>query len=507
MPEYLSPGVYVEEIPSSVKPIQGVGTSTGAFVGFAEKGPIGEAILIGNRGEFFNQFGGFIPNADLAYAVNLFFQNGGTRCYVVRTCAHSSTGRLAASSTFTFQDSAANNALKVDAHSPGTWGDSLTISIEHPAAAPAFRLVVFYRGEQVESYDSVDLDPDSDAFVELLVNDVSTYIRVHANPDSLGALPARPVVDNRRSLPGGNNGIVTASIADSDFTGLDGLQSFDPIDDINIVGIPDSASRNVMLLGINYCENRRDCFFIAHATDTIDTAAEAMDFKQARGSEYVGQNAFNSSYGALYVPWINVPDPLTNKSKLVSPVGAVAGRYSQTDIRRGVHKAPAGQEDGLLRGVLSLRKQLSHAELAVLNPINVNVLRNITGVGNVIWGARTVSADPEFRYVGTRRLLLYIEESIEEGTQWVVFEPNTPSLWRSIERNVRAFLRVVWRTGALFGETEDRAFYVKCDAETNPPDSIEEGKVITEIGVAITKPAEFVIFRISQSKAGAEISE
>ena len=262
-----------------------------------------------------------------------------------------------------------------------------------------------------------------------------------------------------------------------------------------------------MLLGINYCENRRDCFFIAHATDTVDTAAEARDFKQATGSEYVGQNAFNSSYGALYVPWINVPDPLTNKSRLVSPIGAVAGRYSQTDIRRGVHKAPAGQEDGLLRGVLSLRKQLSHAELAVLNPINVNVLRNITGVGNVIWGARTVSADPEFRYVGTRRLLLYIEESIEEGTQWVVFEPNTPSLWRSIERNIRAFLRVVWRTGALFGETEDRAFYVKCDAETNPPDSIEEGKVITEIGVAITKPAEFVIFRISQSKAGAEISE
>ncbi len=409
------------------------------------------------------------------------------------------------------QDSGARAALRavrlVDAQRSWVVGAGGVIRTTTVAAgsAPAFQLRVFYRGEQVERYDAVVLDPDAVASVEDAVNDVSKAIRVNANPNDLFPLPDRPLMTIRRNLSGGSDG--TASLVDSDFTGTDGLQAFDPIDNINIVAVPDRASRDVMLAGINYCENRGDCFFLVAAPDSIDTAAEALAYKQATGPEFSGQNAFNSSFGALYVPWVEVADPLTRKTILVPPVGVVAGRYSATDVRRGVHKAPAGIEDGLMRGVLGLARLLSRAELEVLNPINVNVLRDVKGVGRVIWGARTLSANPALRYVSTRRLLLFIEESIDEGTQWVVFEPNTPELWRTIERNVRAFLRVVWRSGALFGETEERAFYVKCDRETNTPDSIEAGQVITEIGVAITKPAEFVIFRIAQSRAGAEISE
>ncbi len=504
MPEYLSPGVYVEEIPSGNKPIQGVGTSTGAFVGLAGKGPIGEATLIGNRAELFATFGPFLPGVNLTHAVNLFFLNGGTRCYVVRTCAHTGVTRQAVASTLMVTDGA-NNALRIDAHSPGEWGDEIAVTIEHPNAAPAFSLGVFYRGEPVVVYDGLVLDPNAATSAEELINDVSKTIRVDANPDALPALPGRPQLTPQQNLAAGADGLT--GVVSSDLTGADGLLAFDPIDGVNIVAIPDSSRRDVMLAGLNYCEQRGDCFFIAHAPETTDTAAEALAYKQATGSEFSGQNAFNSSYGALYVPWLEISDPLGGSSILVPPVGAVAGRYSATDVKRGVHKVAAGIEDGLLSSVLRLSHQLSRAEIEVLNPNHVNVLRRADGVGNVIWGARTLSADPELRYLSTRRLLLFIEESIAEGTRWVVFEPNTPDLWKSIERNVRAFLRVVWRSGALFGATEDQAFHVSCNAETNPPDSIAEGKVITEIAVAIVKPAEFVIFRISQSKAGAEIGE
>jgi hypothetical protein len=223
--------------------------------------------------------------------------------------------------------------------------------------------------------------------------------------------------------------------------------------------------------------------------------------------DYAGGNAINSKYGALYTPWISVFDPRTGGNKEIPPSGAVAGIYARTDASRGVHKTPAGIVDGKFRTALDIEKDFTDADQAKLNPKGINVIRKMNGVGIVAWGARTVSSDPEWRYLNVRRLFLFLEKSIENATRWTVFEPNDRTLWKSITRNVSAFLRIQWRNGALVGSKEEEAFYVKCDEETNPQESIDLGRVITEIGVAPSKPAEFVIFRIAQWQGGSKAGE
>ncbi|MGH6628828.1 MAG: phage tail sheath family protein, partial [Burkholderiales bacterium] len=183
----------------------------------------------------------------------------------------------------------------------------------------------------------------------------------------------------------------------------------------------------------------------------------------------------------------------------VPPSGHVAGIYARNDTERGVHKAPANE---IVRGALETELTLTKGEQDVLNPMGVNCIRSFTGRGLRVWGARTISSDPAWRYVNVRRLFNYVEKSIERGTQWVVFEPNDPDLWARVRRDVTAFLTGVWRDGALFGMTPQEAFFVKCDAETNPPDVRDRGQLVIEIGLAPVKPAEFVIFRLSQFSGG-----
>jgi phage tail sheath protein FI len=281
-----------------------------------------------------------------------------------------------------------------------------------------------------------------------------------------------------------------------------GFFAFDTVDDINIMAAPGITLRPVILAGMTYCENRADAFYVAETPPGTETATAALDFKNATGT-LSGQQAFNSKYGAIYWPWIRILDPLTNRPLLMPPSGAIIGSYSATDVRRGVHKAPAGIEDGYLNTAIGIEKVVTKGEHDVLNPQGVNVIRSFPGIGIVIWGARTTSKDPEWRYINVRRLFLYLEESIDEGTQWVVFEPNDPVLWARIVRNISAFLRNEWRDGKLVGNKEEEAFFVKCDEETNPPESVDLGRVITVIGVAPSKPAEFVIFRIMQKRPGA----
>ena len=204
-----------------------------------------------------------------------------------------------------------------------------------------------------------------------------------------------------------------------------------------------------------------------------------------------------SDYAALYFPWIDVGEQNQDGNIVyVPPSGHLAGIYARVDGERGVHKAPANE---VIRGALGVEKRLSKADQDGLNPDGINVIRQFNG--NVtVWGARTLGGDDngEWKYVNVRRLFLFLRESIDKGTQWVVFEPNTPALWAKITRNVTAFLTNVWAAGALFGDTPEQAFYVKCDEETNPPEVRDLGQVVTEVGLAVVKPAEFVIFRISQ---------
>lgn len=500
---YLSPGVYVEEVSGGVKPIAGVGTSTGAFVGIAERGVIGKAVLVTNWTQFVKEFGSFIPNGYLAYAVRGFFEEGGTSCYVVRAASDK-----ASKSTVSIKDNdgeASQELVKVAARSEGNWGNKISLEIADPSEKPAdtyFALKIKYgevfpeeyEGEVAEFFDNLSLETMEDK-----INGISAFIVVDVVPD-LNA------PENKKKRPQ-KTGAVDLKLAggvdgveDSDFVGdsnnKKGLHAFDEVDDINIVAIPDKCGdREVILAGLNYCKSRRDCFFLADPPYGL-TPTDVKAFKSATGT-YTG-NAFNNSYGALYYPWVYINDPLTGKKKLAPPSGVIAGTYAYTDSARGVHKAPAGISEGYLDWVVGLERIVTQGEHDLLNPAGINVIRSFPSAGICIWGARTLSADSEWQYVNVRRLLLYIEESVDEGTQWVVFEPNDPALWGKVKRNITAFLLRVWRDGALLGNTPEQAFFVKVDEENNPAEVRDAGQLIIEIGVAPVKPAEFVIIRISQ---------
>ncbi len=271
------------------------------------------------------------------------------------------------------------------------------------------------------------------------------------------------------------------------------LETFKPIDEIAIVVVPGAVSDEVQNAILDHCEDQylQDRFAILDGRHE-----EVTNFNLTK--EAIQGGTRDSSYGAIYFPWIEVFDPITDKNIYVPPSGYIAGVYSRVDTERGVHKAPANE---VIRGAEGVEIVVTKADQAGLNPDGINVIRKFSGNNNIlIWGARTLASkeDPEWQYINVRRLFLYLRESIDEGTQWAVFEPNDFKLWAKIRRNVSAFLTNVWRDGALFGKTPQEAFYVKCDEETNPPEVRDLGQVVTEIGVAVVKPAEFVIFRISQ---------
>jgi len=265
----------------------------------------------------------------------------------------------------------------------------------------------------------------------------------------------------------------------------DVLDKFEAIDEITIVVAPGNlALRNDIK---DHCQKMGDRIAVLDSEETIDLS-NTEDIKKLK--------PFNSAYAALYFPWIKVFDPATNRNIDIPPSGHIAGVYARVDGQRGVHKAPANET---ILGALDLKYNLSQSKQDGLNPDGINCIRLLNG--NIrVWGARTLGGDAntEFKYVNIRRHFSYLRDSINKGTQWVVFEPNTPELWAKIRRNISAFLMMEWRQGALFGTTPQEAFYVKCDAETNPPEVRDLGQVVTEIGVAVVKPAEFVIFRISQ---------
>lgn len=511
MANYQSPGVYVEEVSSGVKPIEGVGTSTAAFVGIAEKGPIGEAISIANWTQFVNTFGDTTDNAYLAYAVYQFFSEGGTRCYVVRTCHYGNimdpSTKTASGPTGMMNDGNSNDkstptaSLKVTGKKEGTWWDG-KISIEAQDATDSnlkdgFKLVIKSEDEQ-ESFDNLTMANVLDKVKS------SAYVKV----EKIESNPNVPKKGISVTLYGGSNGGASLTVSDfeGDASARNGLHAFDVVDDINIVAMPDSANititsddkfghRNAIISGYNYCQNRGDCFFIADSPKER-SPTQVKDFKEANG-DYSGQNAFNSSFGALYYPWVYM-SVLPGGTKLVPPSGAVAGTYAHTDSVRGVHKAPAGTSEGYLDSVSGIERTVTKSEQDMLNPKGINVIRSFPTGGICVWGARTLSDDPEWRYVNIRRLFLFLEESLDKATQWVVFEPNSPALWGSVIRNITAFLLRVWRDGALYGATPEEAFFVKVDEENNPEDVRNAGQLIIDVGVAPVRPAEFVIIRIKQ---------
>lgn len=403
MPEYKSPGVYVEETPPSARPIAGVGTSTAGFIGVVmddvvmpfKPGSTNDQFTVADAGktqliigweQFKNTFGDFQAKKGawtgttgtdnynayrrLQHAVYGFFNNGGTHCWVIRVAA---TG------------------------------------------------------------DLTDLTDD--------------------------------------------------------------LEKFEPIDEITIVAVPGATSKAQQEALIDHCEKLHDRVAILDGTQN----PAALTINDIKGGTPTNPTK-NSNYAALYFPWINVFDPSAENNIIQPPSGHIAGVYARVDEKRGVHKAPANE---MVLGAKDLDRKLTKEDQKDLNPLGINIIRAFNGDFK-IWGARTLGGDTngEFKYISTRRYFNFLSESIDQGTQWVVFEPNNIGLWQRITRTVSDFLLRQWRDGALFGENPQEAFYVKCDKDTNPKDVREAGQVVTEIGVAIVKPAEFVIFRITQKREG-----
>ena len=296
------------------------------------------------------------------------------------------------------------------------------------------------------------------------------------------------------TLQGGSNGSVLTATADT-FTGKDdgpgrrtGLQAFLENGNVSILAIPGITIPDVQAALIGFCENKKSCFAILDVPVELKKTNDVANFR----------DMYDSTYAAMYHPWLEMYDTGAKRSAYFPPSGAMAGIYARTDTERGVHKAPANE---VVRGCTGLSCAYNEGEQDILNPIGVNLIRAFTGRGIRVWGARTISSNGLWKYLNVRRLFIYVEESIKANTNWVVFEPNSTTLWSRVTRTIETFLATCWRDGALAGSSPSEAFFVECGPTTMTQDDIDNGRLICQIGIAPVKPAEFVIFRITQKTA------
>ncbi|MGD0556582.1 MAG: phage tail sheath subtilisin-like domain-containing protein [Streptosporangiaceae bacterium] len=513
MPTYLSPGVYVEETSSGNKPLEGVGTALCAFVGFTEKGPVNEPVLVTNWTQYTSAFGAFTEGAMLPHAVYGYFLNGGGATYVVRVAdgTPKANGGDSARPTppqaeLTTGGENARPAFRVCAVEGAGPGVAVEVTDASEQGDDTFKLVVISGGEIAETFDNVTVRRGPSNVVTAVRQRSKLITIEEAKPAPL-AIPEKGV---RVTLSGGLPAV--PGIQPEQYVGDPGARTgfggLEAIDDITMLCVPDLMSaylagaldddglKAVQLAMIAHCELMGDRLAILDPPPGL-SPQRVKEWRQ----DVAG---YDSKYATLYWPWIKVMDPLTGKPIMLPPSGHVAGVWARSDETRGVHKAPANE---VIRGVIDLESGLTKNEHDQLNPIGVNCIRAFRGQGIRIWGARTLSSDPEWRYVNVRRLFNFVEKSILNGTNWVVFEPNDMRLWGTIERTVTMFLRQVWRSGALFGSTPDQAFYVKCDEENNPPENRDVGILTVDIGLAPVKPAEFVVFRLSQFAEGGDLEE
>ncbi|KGQ19382.1 Phage tail sheath protein FI [Lysobacter dokdonensis DS-58] len=537
MPEYLAPGVYVEEVSSGPRPIEGVSTSTAGFVGETERGPQ-RPRLVTSWQDYQRWFGGYIDqpplnasNCFLPYAARGFFENGGQRLFVARVIG---TASVAAA----LDVPGAPGPTTVRANGKGAWGNNILIAIKQASAAqfaaagsPAaswFRLQVLYYRDAIpapfvdptdvtqlanpnrrepdvlEDFDNLSGDQTQSNYAITVINGGSRLIEVVAcpGPPTPAAFPNLQLQNGTYVAATPNDYLDAATVDPEAKVGLAGLKA---IREISLMAIPDEVAPGMGQLGADLqdaCDAMKDRFAIL-SDQVMNGNPNIPQIRPLR----------DSTFGAFYYPWVRVVASHTpDGTKLIPATGHITGIYARTDVERGVHKAPANE---VVRGILARdlnggRKPLSHTlnkqEHDLLNPRGVNVIRDFRSDGRDIrvWGARTMTSDAMWKYINVRRLFIFVEQSIDRGTQWSVFEPNSEPTWIAIRTSITNFLRTVWRNGALMGTTQEEAFFVKCDRTTMTQDDFDNGRLICVIGIAPVKPAEFVIFRISQKTLDAE---
>lgn len=627
MPEYLAPGVYVEEIPGQ-KSIEGVSTTVTGFIGPTRFGPTeGDPELISSYVEFANIFGGvdqlsFQGNGAqdnyMANAARAFFDNGGTKLYVVRVFGRSnpldhnegkaftSIGSLAPLTlrarfpgqagnmrivfavraspnllTGTTGSARANGLLPndvvyvsgsgsvasglYDIAADGTTlseagGASHTISSLDPSQARMFRIGIsirVLRNGQFEAEETwTDISPSplgrnaltalftatpdsrerqltipfaiegvasgttgAALIAQIFGNDfVANTLPASLNPPAPGSLPQRrPTLADLEvpyTLSHGSDGVLPTP---GDYAGQEafrdpgtdqlrpasGLEALADIDEISIVGAPGVThgytGGNIPRVDqiiqeiITHCQVRMKYRVAVLDAPNNMIISEVQNFR----------GKFDSTHAALYYPWPKIVDPTDTAGRreiVVPPSGFAAGVYARSDVAHGVSKAPANE---VALGAIDLELLLNKSQQDILNPLGINCLRFFPNRGFRIWGARTISSDPEWKYINVRRYFAYVEHSIDKGTQWAVFEKNDDTTWANVQRTVYDFLYNEWRNDALLGAKPEQAFFVRCDRSTMTQNDLDNGRLICLIGIAPIKPAEFVIFRIGQFTADA----
>ncbi|MBN3941458.1 MAG: phage tail sheath C-terminal domain-containing protein [Nostoc sp.] len=541
--DYFAPGVYVEEVDRGSRPIEGVQTNIAAFVGFTESirngAEIGKPMLVTCWNQYLEYFAkensdGFTDfDAYLPFTVNGWFLNGGARCWVVSIGtqlpkpAAETTQPSPETTALTVKTSGKRQSLQFMLKQGQEQIDSVKVEIipsepktntpsdpNAPAPIPAefFSVCIKQDDEELERFDNLTMDRNVHVEVGKYVVtalEESQFVNVIDLTERGLPLARRPIdsqfeVSLPPVLPTQEN---LARYVRGERDERSGIQGLFEIDEVTMIACPDlmrayqagllnlDQVHGIMELLISLCENSAPN--PPNRMVVLDTPPDKMKPQQVVNWLH---NDFQrrSMFAALYYPWIKVPNPRkAGKPILIPPCGYMMGVWSRTDETRGVYKAPANETP---RGVIGLAYDCNFREQELLNPQGINCIRTFPGRGIKIWGARTL-VEPEkteWRYINVRRLMSYIEKSIELGTQWVVFEPNDQDLWARVRRTVSNFLERLWREGALYGATPELAYYVKCDETLNTPDTMILGRLYVEVGVCPVRPAEFVVFRISQ---------
>ncbi len=544
--DYKAPGVYIEEINRGSRPIEGVSTNVAGFVGFTEDirngAELFKPMLVTNWSQYLNYFGS--PNSDgytefnayLPFAVNGFFLNGGGRCWICSVGTHlpgeqptsaqtgleiSTRGGNRPSLRFSFKNIRENLpalaplTIEIQDSTPKAPPSDSDAPQQPPENTQEFFSISVREGDRIiERFDNLTMNPEVDSQVGdyvvtqieesqmLQVEDISRVGRALARRPATGAfqLHLPQAVSRPENLTRDLRG------SQDDKTGVQGMFE---IDEINILACPDLMKiyqeglmsldqvHDIIGLQIGLCEGSMNGNVPnpPNRMVVLDTPPDKL--KPQDVVQWLEDSKLRSMFAALYYPWIRVTNPKDGQTISVPPSGHIMGVWSHNDESRGVYKAPANE---VPRGVIDLAYDTNFREQELLNPLGINCIRKFPNRGIRIWGARTL-VEPdmtEWRYINVRRLISYIEKSIEIGTQWVVFEPNDEDLWARVSRVVTNFLERLWREGALFGASPEEAFYVKCDAELNTPETMMLGRLYVEIGVCPVRPVEFVVFRIAQ---------
>lgn len=541
------PGVYIDEVQSSVHTIVGVPTSVAAFVGYAARGPVDTAIQANSWADYERSFGGLDPSSPMSYAVFLFFINGGNVAQVVRAGA---TDGSAAATKIALSDD-----VILVASSPGSWGDKLQLVVDTSNVRDSktqFNLTITDGGSgSVERYTNLVLQsgstgvPIAAALASSRLMGVSpgsaltkipapgTYtVATFTKPDAnggagTGAAVAKEGDDAKpadKAPPGGSAGVDVAAgklAVPGDQGNRTGIYALAKVDIFNMLCLPTAPDKtytaDILSLATAFCKQRRAMLIVDPPTTWwTDPAGSTADGKPAPPPpdplpvpaplSFTGVVRWpavtsDQDYAAVYYPNLLVADPVTGATVTQGPCGAVAGVWASTDDARGVWKAPAGTAAGIA-GISDLTVHIDDGESGVLNPIAVNCLRTLPLVGPVSWGARTAAGLDEmpsqWKYIPVRRTALFIEESVRRGTQWAVFEPNDEPLWSSIRLNISAFMNSLFKQGAFQGSKPADAYLVQCDASNNPQSSIDQGILNILVGFQPLVPAEFVIIHIEQ---------